>query len=65
MTEALARANYPVRQIAVEERAADSTEFIATLVSTGVDPLERDAVAGELEKSSLVSFASWSSSANE
>jgi putative Mg2+ transporter-C (MgtC) family protein len=65
MTEALARANYPVRQIEVEERAADSTELIATLVSTAVDPLELDAVAGELEKSSLVSFASWSSSANE
>lgn len=65
LAEALEEASYPVRQIEVEERSPDATEIIATLVSTAVDPLELDAVAGELEKSPLVSFASWSSSAND
>jgi putative Mg2+ transporter-C (MgtC) family protein len=65
LTEALERASYPIRQIEVEDRSPDTTEIIATLVSAAVDPLELDAVASELETSPLVSFASWSSSANE
>jgi putative Mg2+ transporter-C (MgtC) family protein len=65
LTEALERASYPIRQIEVEDRSPDTTEIIATLVSTAVDPAELDAVASELETSPLVSFASWSSSANE
>jgi putative Mg2+ transporter-C (MgtC) family protein len=65
LTEALERASYPIRQIEVEDRSPDTTEIIATLVSTAVDPLELDAVASELETSPLVSFASWSSSSNE
>jgi putative Mg2+ transporter-C (MgtC) family protein len=65
LTEVLEKASYPIRQIEVEDRSPDATEVIATLVSTAVNPLELDAVASELEKSPLVSFASWSSSANE
>jgi putative Mg2+ transporter-C (MgtC) family protein len=66
LTEALEKASYPIRQIEVEERSPEATEIIATLVSTAVDPVELEAVAGELEQSPLVSFASWSSSsANE
>jgi putative Mg2+ transporter-C (MgtC) family protein len=65
MFNAAEKASYPIRQIEVEDRSPDATEIIATLVSTAVDPLELDAVANELEKSPLVSFASWSSSANE
>jgi putative Mg2+ transporter-C (MgtC) family protein len=65
MTEALEKASYPIRQIEVEDRSPETTEIIATLVSTAVDPVELDAVACELEASPLVSFASWSSSANE
>jgi putative Mg2+ transporter-C (MgtC) family protein len=66
MTEVLEKASYPIRQIEVEERSPEATEIIATLVSTAVDPVELEAVAGELERSPLVSFASWSSSsANE
>ncbi|MEW6438497.1 MAG: MgtC/SapB family protein [Pseudomonadota bacterium] len=65
LSDALEKANYPVREIEVEERSPDATEIIATLISTAVDPVELDAVAGELEKSDLVSFASWSSSAQE
>jgi hypothetical protein len=40
----------------------EAAEIVATLVSTAVDPVELDAVAGLLEQSPLVSFASWSSS---
>jgi putative Mg2+ transporter-C (MgtC) family protein len=36
-----------------------------TLVSTSVDPAELDAVAIALERSPLVSHATWSSSSGE
>jgi len=65
MTDELERANYPVRQIEVIERWAGASELIATLISTAVDPVELDAVAGALEKSPLVTFASWSASSGE
>jgi putative Mg2+ transporter-C (MgtC) family protein len=65
LVEALENASYPIRQIEVVERSPDSTELIATLVSSAVDPTELDAVASALEKSPLVSFASWSSSSDE
>ena len=50
MTEVLEKASYPIRQIEVEDRSPESSELIATLVSTAVDPLELDTVAGELER---------------
>jgi putative Mg2+ transporter-C (MgtC) family protein len=62
LAEVLEKASYPIRQIEVVERSPGATEIIATLVSTAVDPVELDAVAGQLEQSPLVSFASWSSS---
>lgn len=65
LAEVLEKASYPIRQIEVVERSPEATEIVATLVSTAVDPVELDAVAGELEQSALVSFASWSSSSNE
>ncbi|MDR3375574.1 MAG: MgtC/SapB family protein [Ancalomicrobiaceae bacterium] len=65
LTEELERASYPVRQIEVIERWAEATELIATLVSSAVDPEELDAVAGAIEKSDLVTFASWSASSGE
>ena len=65
LAEVLEKASYPIRQIEVVERSPEATEIVATLVSTAVDPVELDAVAGELEQSPLVSFASWSSSSNE
>ncbi len=65
LAEALDKASYPIRQIEVAERSPEATELIATLISTAVDPVELDAVANVLEQSPLVSFASWSSSANE
>jgi putative Mg2+ transporter-C (MgtC) family protein len=65
LAEVLEKASYPIRQIEVVERSPEAAEIVATLVSTAVDPVELDAVAGELEQSPLVSFASWSSSSNE
>lgn len=65
LADALDKASYPIRQIDVAERSPEATELIATLVSTAVDPVELDAVANVLEQSPLVSFASWSSTANE
>lgn len=65
VTEALEKASYPVRQIEVFERSPEVSEIVATLVSTAVDPIELDAVAGALEQSPLVSYSSWSSSSAE
>jgi len=47
LAEALEKASYPIRQIEVVERSLDATEIVATLVSTAVDPVELDAVAGD------------------
>ena len=65
LIETLERASYPVRDVEVVERSDELSELSATLVSTAIEPDELDAVAVELEKSRLVSHASWSSSAEE
>jgi putative Mg2+ transporter-C (MgtC) family protein len=65
VSDALERANYPIRRIEIEERSADSSEIVATLVSTSVDPDELDAVATTLERSPLVAYASWTSEQEE
>jgi putative Mg2+ transporter-C (MgtC) family protein len=65
LAEALEKANYPVREIEVFERGPDVSEVVATLVSDAVDPAELDAVAGIVEQSPHVSYASWASSAPE
>lgn len=58
--ETLENAHYPVHHIEETERSDEAIELIATLIPTAVEPEELDAVAGALEKSSLVQFASWS-----
>jgi putative Mg2+ transporter-C (MgtC) family protein len=65
LVTALEEASYPIRQIEVVERSPEVSEIVATLVSTAVDPVELDAVAGVLEQSPLVSYASWSSGSSE
>jgi putative Mg2+ transporter-C (MgtC) family protein len=65
VTEALEAASYPVGQIEVEQRSAKASELIATLISTSVDPKELDAVAAALERSPLVTYASWTSESGE
>lgn len=65
LIDALEAANYPVRDVVVEERSPEVTELTASLVSSAVEPSELDEVVGGLEQSPLVSHASWSSSASE
>ena len=65
LADALERANYPIRDVEVFERGPDVSEIVATLISTAVDPAELDAVAGLIEQSPHVSYASWASSAPE
>jgi putative Mg2+ transporter-C (MgtC) family protein len=65
VAETLERANYPIRQIEIEERSPEASELVATLVSTSVDPAELDAVANQLERSPLVSHATWSTESGE
>ena len=65
VVEALEAASYPIRDIDVMERSEELTDIATTLVSTAVEPSELDAVAAKLEKSPMISHASWSSSADE
>ncbi len=65
LSDALEKASYPIRQIEVEERSPKASELRATLVSTSIDPVELDAVTTALERSPLVSYATWSSGSGE
>jgi putative Mg2+ transporter-C (MgtC) family protein len=61
----LEAANYPVREIDVQEREADAVEIIATLVATAVDRRELDAVVAALAKAPVVRHASWTARPSE
>eukprot|EP01037_Dinobryon_pediforme_P026709 gene26709-29324_t len=65
LSEELERAKYPIRDIEVIERTHEVVELIATLVSSAINPDELDAVARSLERSGLIQFASWSSTAGD
>ena len=58
-------AHYPVRDVEIAERGEQASEVIATLVATSVESGELDAVCAALERSALVSFASWVSQSGE
>ena len=59
LSEKLEASHYPVGDIEVVERADDSVEIVATLVSTAVDANELDAVASDLEQLPDVRHATW------
>jgi putative Mg2+ transporter-C (MgtC) family protein len=63
--EALEHAHYPVRDVEIEARGEEKSEVIATLTATSVEPEELNAVCAALERSPLVSFASWVSQSGE
>ena len=65
VVETLEAANYPVRDLEIAERGEKASEVIATLVATSVEGAELDAVCATLERSDLVSFASWVSQSGE
>ncbi len=59
VVETLERAAYPVREIEIEPRGEGMSEVVATLIATSVEPMELDSVCAALERSPMVSFASW------
>jgi putative Mg2+ transporter-C (MgtC) family protein len=65
VVETLEKASYPVRDVEIEARGETKSEVVATLTATSVEPTELDAVCAELERSPMVSFASWVSQSGE
>ena len=63
LVEALDAANYPVSDVATEDRGEDMTDVVATLVSTAIVPEELDEVVRRLEARDDVEHATWESSA--
>lgn len=59
LTELLERAQYPVAEVEVVDRADDATEIVATLVSTAIEPKDLDAVAADLTRRPGVRHATW------
>lgn len=60
LTEKLEAAKYPLRDIEVIERADDTAEIVAELMSTAVNAPELDAVVSELSNNAGVRHATWS-----
>ncbi len=65
LVETLEAAKYPVRDVEIEARGENTSEVIATLIATSVEPAQLDAVCAALERSPLVSSASWISQTGE
>jgi putative Mg2+ transporter-C (MgtC) family protein len=61
LVEKLENANYPIRELDVEERSEEEVELVAVLTATSIEPAELDAIAQELEKLKGVSYATWTS----
>lgn len=61
LIETLEKANYPVADVATDERGDETVEVVATLVPTSVVPEELDAVVETLEKLPGIDHATWES----
>jgi putative Mg2+ transporter-C (MgtC) family protein len=59
LEEKLANANYPVSDIEVNDRADETVELVAILMSTAVDSKELDAVVAALSGQPGVRHATW------
>lgn len=59
VVELLDQAKYPAREITVQESAEETTELIATLVSTAVVPEELDAIVARIGRLAGVRHAAW------
>lgn len=55
----LKAANYPIREVDVEDREADTVEIVATLASTDADPTELDVIVSRLKSVEGVQHVSW------
>ncbi len=65
LIERLEDADYPVGDVEVTDRGADSVEIIATLVSTAIDPEEIDAVTSYMEDQQDIASATWEGSTKD
>jgi putative Mg2+ transporter-C (MgtC) family protein len=62
LVEKLDEAKYPVGDVEITDRNAETVEILATLVSTSIDPEEIDAVTHFMEKQPGVFYAGWEGS---
>jgi putative Mg2+ transporter-C (MgtC) family protein len=52
--------SYPIRDIEVEDRDAETLEIVATLLSTDANPVELDTIVSRLRDMPGVEHVSWS-----
>ncbi|MDT6941551.1 MgtC/SapB family protein [Brucella pseudogrignonensis] len=65
LVEKLAQAKYPVGDVEISDRNAETVEILATLVNTSIDPEEIDAVTQFMEKHPGVFYAGWEGSSKD
>ncbi|KAB2688237.1 MgtC/SapB family protein [Brucella pseudogrignonensis] len=65
LVEKLDEAKYPVGDVEITDRNAETVEILATLVSTSIDPEEIDAVTHFMEKQPGVFYAGWEGSSKD
>lgn len=65
LVEKLEEAKYPVGDVEISDRNAETVEILATLVSTSIDPEEIDAVTQFMEKNPGVFYAGWEGSSKD
>lgn len=65
LVEALDGAKYPVGDVEITDRNAETVEILATLVSTSIDPKEIEAVTQFMEKQPGVFYAGWEGSSKD
>lgn len=65
LVEKLDEAKYPVGDVEIKDRNAETVEILATLVSTSIDPEEIDAVTHFMEKQPGVFYAGWEGSSKD
>lgn len=67
LVEKLDEAKYPVGDVEITDRNAETVEILATLVSTSIDPEEIDAVTHFMEKQKQpgVFYAGWEGSSKD
>jgi putative Mg2+ transporter-C (MgtC) family protein len=60
LREQLEAASYPLQDIEIVDENDDEIEFVATLLGTGANPDELDAIVKRLKSNPTVQNASWS-----
>jgi len=59
LTAQLKSANYPLREIEVVERDAETVEIVATLVGTSANRAELERVVSALRRAAITQHATW------